>query len=521
MKKPSKRTRIQELTPETLTELDQDTLVAIVLKLYEQNKQLSEQLRAFVEEKYGPKSERHQNPDQLRLFEQGQNTEEEPTDKQTSIKPKKPGHGRNPMPSHVPTKPLRREPSEAEQTCTCGGRRKLVNEVVRNRRFECIPATVYVEEIIDGVWQCNDCGDSVVIEPDVVEPIVNGAVGPDLLITIAEDRWLKHLPYHRQEQAFARLGIPISRSTMCGWMSALAKIYSRIYEALKLELLESKIIATDDTPVKVQDRTKKTNISRGHEWIFIGDRKHAVNVFHYTKSRSRAGPKEFIPGFKGYLQGDCFSGNRALCAETGATHVACRAHDRRNYKKAKPNNKKLCDEMLDMYTELFEVERTAKELGLSDEDTLKIRKEESAPILDRMKTWLDEQVLTALPASSFGKAVSYSLNNWTELNNYLLHGELRCDNNIAEQEMKRFATGRKNWYFFGSDEAGSVSSTMLTLFSTLLRNGIEPGAYFRDTLPRLLADPDCDIQPLLPHRWRPEIQKAEIEGVKGTPQMAF
>jgi transposase len=510
--KPSKRKRVQELTPAVLNQLDQDTLIALVLKLYDQNKQLSEQLRAFIEEKYGSKTERHEHADQLRLFEQQQAAATDAAaENKPPAKPKKPGHGRNPMPSHVQTKELKRKPTAAERKCSCGSERSLVNEVVRNRRFECIPATIFVEEIVDCVWQCKGCGDSIVVEPDFVEPIPNGSVGPDLLIKIAEERWLNHNPYYRQEQGFARLGIKISRSTMCGWMVSLSDIYSRVYQGCKGDLLLSEIIETDDTPVKVQDRTKKSNIRRGYEWIFRGDRRHPVNVFHYTRGRSRAGPKEFIPGFKKFLLGDCFSGNRALCAETGATHVACRAHDRRYYKKARANNKKLCDEMLDMYEELFEVDRTARQLGLSAEDTLKMRQQEAVPILTRMKKWLDEQALSALPSSSFGKAVAYSLNNWSQLNNYLLHGELRIDNNLAEQEMKRFATGRKNWYFFGSDESGAVASTMLTIFSTCLRNGVEPGAYFRDTLPRLLADPGCDIEPLLPHKWKPPVVQAQTE----------
>jgi len=95
------------------------------------------------------------------------------------------------------------------------------------------------------------------------------------------------------------------------------------------------------------------------------------------------------------------------------------------------------------------------------------------------------------------------------------------DNNLAEQEMKRFATGRKNWYFFGSDEAGEHASIMLSIFSTCLRNGVEPRAYMLDTLRRLLTNPDCDIAPLLPHRWKPEDADAEIEGLPATPEIAF
>jgi transposase len=521
---PKKSKRITKLTPETLKELDQEALVSIVMKLYEQNVQLSEQLQAHINEKYGRKTERHEDAGQLRIFQlPDEKSAEDAQDESepTAASRKKPGHTRNPMPSHLNSEKIRRQPTQDELICKCGAHRQKVNEVVRNKRFECIPAVLYVEEIIDTIWQCPACRDTVVVAASPPEPIPDGKAGPRLLCKIAEDRWLGHSPYHRQEQAFARHGIDIPRSTMCGWMGALAAIFRRIYEGMKAELLKSEIIATDDTPVKVQDRTKKSNIKRGHEWIFMGDSAHPVNLFHYTQGRSRAGPRKFIPGFKGFLQGDCFSGNRALCAETGATLVACRAHDRRYYKKAKANNKQLCDQMLDWYRELFEIEQSARDLHLNKHDVVSMRQQEAVPILDKMKAWLDQQIISALPASSFGKAVGYSLNNWAELNNYLLDGELRIDNNLAEQEMKRFATGRKNWYFYGSDEAGEHASIMLSLFSTCLRNGVEPGAYLLDALQRLTANPDCDIKPLLPYRWNPESKNAEIEGITTAPEIAF
>lgn len=519
-KKSRKGKRPIELTPEVLSSMNQDTLVSLVLKLLDQNKQLSEQLQAFVQEKYGPKTEKRDDPNQLKIMQQN---DEQPTTEQASAPEesqarKKPGHGRNPMPSHVRHERIRRKPTPQELHCNCGAERICINEVVRNRRFECVPMQVFVEEIIDGIWQCPRCKNTLTVAAEVLEPIANGTAGPRLLSQIAEDRWLKHLPYHRQEQAFARMGLNIPRSTICGWMSGVAEKLRPIYDRMKVELLKSSTISTDDTPVKVQDRTKKQNIKRAHEWSFMGDAEHPVNLFHFTEGRGRAGPMKFIPGFKGFLQGDCFSGNRALCAETGATFVACRAHDRRYYKKALPNNKQLCNEMLDMYDELFEVERTARDLQLSAEDVVRMRQEEAVPILSRMKSWLDHQVLSALPSSALGKAITYSLNNWEALNNYLLDGALRIDNNLCEQQMKMFATGRKNWYFFGSDESGEHASIMLSIFSTCLRNKLDAAAYLHDVLQRLAANRDCDIEDLLPHRWKAKFDPAEMAVVKDTPK---
>jgi transposase len=265
---------------------------------------------------------------------------------------------------------------------------------------------------------------------------------------------------------FARLGADIPRVTACGWMASLANIFRPVTDCMQAELLKSKVISLDDSPVKVQDRKKKQNIKRGYEWIMMGDDAHPVNVFHYIQSRGRAGPMNLLKGFTGYLQGDCYSGNLALCAQSGATMVACRAHDRRYYKKALSNNKKLAGEILDVYGELFEIERTANDLNLSADQRKKMREQESVPLIQKLKQLIDEHALAALPSSSFGKALAYSRNNWQVLNNYLLDGDLRIDNNLAEQQMKMFATGRKNWYFFGSDEAGEYASIMFSLFST-------------------------------------------------------
>jgi transposase len=517
MKKRTKQQHISSLTPDVLSQMDQEALVSIILKLYEQNKQLSEQLQTYLKEKYGRKTERFEDPNQLRLGQEANTVTEPPK----PAAPKKPGHTRNPMPSHLARKQLRRTPNQSELVCHCGTHRIKVNEVVRNRRYECVPVSLFVEEIIDAVWECPQCHDAVVVAADVCEPISNGSAGPQLLVKIAEDRCLNHLPYHRQEQIFNRQGASIPRSTMCGWMNALANIVRPVFNSMNEDLLQSKIIAIDDTPVKVLDRKKKLNIKRGHNWICIGDKEHPVNLFHYTEGRGRDGPKKFLPGFKGFLQGDCFSGNRALCTETGATLVACMAHARRYFDKALPNNKAASSEALSIFRDLFKIESDARELALSAHDVKKMRQEEALPILTKLKSWLDEHVITALPQSSFGKAVHYCLNNWHLLNNYLLDGDLRIDNNLSEQQMKLVAIGRKNWYFYGSDDSGETHSILLSLFSTALRHGLEPGAYLLDVVKRLTINPNYDPKQLVPYRWNPKQESAKIPDVKDTPQITF
>ena len=181
---------------------------------------------------------------------------------------------------------------------------------------------------------------------------------------------------------------------MCGWLKASSILLRPLYDLMHRLLLQSKVIATDDTPVKVLDRKRKKNVKTGRQWVYRGDETRPFNLFDFTEGRGRAGPLYFLKGFSGYLQGGCFSGNLAISASTGATFVACRAHDRRYYIKAEGNYPQ-AREMLAMYADLFEIEGTIRDLKLSPEDTKQMRLEEAMPVLEKMKLWLDENAVSS------------------------------------------------------------------------------------------------------------------------------
>jgi transposase len=521
MVKNKKMRKSSGFDPEALKSLDKETLVALLVKMHEQYQQLSESMQAFMREKYGPKTERFVDSNQLHLFEEDSSAEPEENRQQeeslsaepdNTKKNKHKGHGRNPRPSNLKRVPIRgKQPSADELRCSCCNvTRTLVNEVVRGSRYAYIPAAVHIEEFIASIFACSGCSNTLVVEPDIPQAVLKLGADPGLVSVIAVERFDDSLPLHRQERRFARLGVSIAKSTMCGWLSITAKTLRPIYDRMKILLLQSKVIATDDSPMKVQDRAKTKNIKIGRVWIYRGDDEHPLNLFDYTCGRGRAGPIAFLAGYIGYLLGDCFSGNQALCAETGCIHVACNAHARRYWIKAEPNNRSECKEILSMYRELFKIERDAKELAISGPQLKLMRKQESKPILDKIKARLDHYTVIALPKSSFGKAVHYCLNNWTELTNYLLDGDLRIDNNLAEQEMKRVAINRKNSLFFGSDQGGENAEVFMSLISSCRRHGVEPWAYLKDVIETLTKDPNTNLDQLLPHTWTPANEITEI-----------
>lgn len=523
---------------DSLLELDRDTLVDIILSLDSRYQQLADYVRDAVTSKYGRKTERFETPGQLLVFpatnlpvpESEPEAEEassaqaaEPTSK-TPAKDKKPGHARRPPPATLARVPvIAPPPAEVDLPCPCCGAIRVADrKIYQNWRYQFIPATFYVEDLYSVVYACPNGHDSKQLIARVPEPIEHGSAASGLLAQIAVARDFDHQPFNRQSSIYARSGVPLNRSTLSDLYAQVAVILLPLYTLMHQILLQSKIISTDDTPVKVLDRSKEKNIKTGRKWAYLGDEEHPVNLFDYTCGRGRDGPLAFLKNFKGLLQGDCFSGNLAICAAIGTTLVACLAHARRYFIKAMLNYKDGCNQALLMFQALYEIERTAKELGLSTEDIKLMRKQEAVPLLDTLHGWLQKQYTIAQPKSAFAKALFYCLNNWNELTQYVKDGELKIDNNHCEREMKYVAMGKKAWLFFGSDQGGKNHAIVASVLSTCRRHGVEPWAYLTDVIQRLTEDPNTNLEELLPYNWKqkfPLPRPAEIIVAKDTPKV--
>jgi transposase len=144
-----------------------------------------------------------------------------------------------------------------------------------------------------------------------------------------------HLPLHRQEKIFERHGVDISRKTMCGWLAQCADLLKPLYGSLKEVLFQSKVIGTGGTRVKVLN-VKLPFARTGRIWPYYGDQEHPVILDDYTATRERAGPEEFLKGYRGYLQADAYGGYDAFFkdAARGLIEVGCWAHARRYFHKA-------------------------------------------------------------------------------------------------------------------------------------------------------------------------------------------
>jgi len=281
-----------------------------------------------------------------------------------------------------------------------------------------------------------------------------------------------------------------------------ADLLKPVYGSLKEVLFQSKVIGTDDTGVKVLD-VALPFARTGRIWPYCGDKEHPVILYDYTATRERAGPEEFLKGYRGYLQADAYGGYDAFFKdpERGLIEVGCWAHARRYFHKALESDRARMGPALLLIARLYRVEEQLR--PLAPVGRLGVRQLQSRPILDKLRDYLLEIQTEVLPKSPEGRAVRYTLKNWTALTRYCEDGDLEIDNNATERAIRSVAVGRNNWTFFGSDQGGHTAAVLRSFVASCQRAEVNPFTWFKDVLSRIATHPITRVAELLPHNWAP------------------
>ncbi len=460
--------------------------------------ELRHQVQMLLRARYGRKSEAFV-AGQLTLFESTEAEqipeERSPEKAETSNKKK---HGRGKPSRELPRKKVVYELFESELNCPdCGKTRKKIGEDT-SEQYEYVPSSICVIEHVRCKYACSDCQGQVIVADGANKPIEKGLATSGMLAYIATCKYADHLPLNRLEGIFKRQGAKIARSTMCDWMAATAGILKPLYKRMRERVLVSRVVWTDDTSIRLQDRQDKRNMREARIWVYIGDTKNKFTIYDFTESRKRDGPRNFLAGFKGYLQADAFAGYDCIYDAGGVLEVACMAHSRRKFFECLDSDKEAATQALEMIKGLYRIEKEALDLDVGMRRQVRLLR--SAPLLNKFKRWLNNQKLRSLPRTRFGKAITYALNNWRALCRYLCDGELTIDNNNSERAMRSIAIGRKNWLFAGSRDGGQTAAIISSFVATCKAHNINPQAYLLDVLTRL-SQGESDLNQLLPDAW--------------------
>jgi transposase len=493
--------------PKTLPE-DAETLKKIVVDVTAQLDRTERLLRQLLQAKTGRKSEQLSR-EQLALFaaepgitlpktEESDHHDDEPPASASPSDSGKP-RGRKPLPRHLKRERIEYDLPESEKHCAhCDQDLRRIGEEV-SERYEYIPAQMKVIEDACFTYACV-CTVKTASKP--AQPIEKSTASASLLAQVIVAKYADHLPLHRQAKMFARHGVELSDQTMCGWMAQCAELLEPLYERLKRYVLASKVVGTDDTPVKVLDRTLP-QARKGRIWPYVGDRDHRAAVYDYTATRERAGPEKFLKHYRGHLQADAYVAYDAFFTqpERGMVEVGCWAHARRHFHNALESDPSRMRTVLLLIAQLYSVERTARERDLGGEELRLLREHGSRPVLERLHAYLLQIRDGLLPKSEAGQAVAYTLKNWTALMRYVENPDLSIDNNYTERALRCFAVGRANWTFFGSDRGGRTAAVLRSFVTSCELMKLDPFAWFCDVLSRIAEFPIRKLEELLPHRW--------------------
>jgi transposase/uncharacterized coiled-coil protein SlyX len=344
---------------------------------------------------------------------------------------------------------------------------------------------------------------AIVIAPLPDSPIHKCMADTSLLTEIIIQKYLYHLPFHRQIARFGDLGVRISSSTVGDWFSQSCELLRPLYDHLRRRVLSTDYIQVDESTLPVIDNEKKRAV-KGYLWV-VRNPDNGEVFFHYDRgSRSEKTALVLLHGFNGAIQSDGYQVYKRFEALDGKLMLGCWAHARRKFDEALAENKKLATEALLQIQSLYAVEREADEMGATTEQRRELRRSKAYPILVTFEKWLYENYKALLPQSRTAKAISYTYSIFPKLSRYHLDGRYRIDNNLVENAIRPLAIGRKNYLFCGNSDAAIRAAMVYSLLGSCKAAGVNPTEWLEDVLSKIYSysKERRNLEELLPHLWK-------------------
>jgi len=486
-----------------------------------------EQLRLANLKRFGSTSEKTDNIDQLSFFNEVENLADEniPEIKLEEItyKRKKREGQREELYNGLPTHQIVHELPENQRVCgQCGGDLHACGHEILRRELEIIPAQVRAVEHVQTVYSCRDCEKNAgeeklsLIKSSVPAPVIpnSGIASPSLVSLVLCNKFVLALPIYRQAQELERIGVKIPKQTLSNWIIYVAMRWLiLIYNLLHSELLSQDIGHADETTVQVINEEGRKSTQKSYMWVYRTGKDSArpVVLLDYQQTRHGKHSLNFLKTFEGYLHVDAYAGYRKL-ENQNVILVECWSHARRKFDEAlKAMDKKdragsTAEIGMTYCNKLFKLEDKYTELGLGSKERFKQRLLESKPIAEAFFKWVEPLVPVTHSKSKIGRALRYAVNQQQRLMNFFLDGRLEISNNLAENTIRPFAVGRKNWLFIYSEKGADASAIAYSIVQTAQANGLVPFMYLNyllQELPNIKAEQQ--ISDYLP--WNPEVQK--------------
>jgi transposase len=431
---------------------------------------------------------------------------------------------RKPFPAHLPRE---RVVIAAPDNCPCCGSTKLskLGEDI-TETLEVIPRQWKVIQTVREKFSCRDC-ETITQPPAPFHVTPRGFAGPNLLAMILFEKFGQHQPLNRQSERYRREGIDLSLSTLADQVGACTTALLPLYALIERHVLAAERLHGDDTTVPILAKGKTI---KGHIWTYVrddrpfGGRAPPAALYYASRDRRHEHPARHLQGFTGILQADAYSGYNEVYdpsrAQGPITAALCWAHARRQFfeladiaanarrGRSAAAISPIALEAVKRIDGLFDIERGIN--GQSAEERLRVRREQSAPLVAALEAWLRQQRSRLSNSSAVAGPIDYMLRRWDRFIRFIEDGRICLTNNAAERALRGFALGRKSWLFAGSERGADRAAVMATLIMTAKLNDVDPQAWLADVLARINDHAIHRLDELLPWNWAAEMERRKL-----------
>lgn len=336
--------------------------------------------------------------------------------------------------------------------------RKYVKKVIKRQKYE---STREIE---------SEESKKVIITANHPEQlIVGGSYTVDFAVSVIADKYISHMPLERQCKEMASLGLLKMQPKTLYNLCFIGSVHlEKVAEKIKNDILKAyRCLHLDESPWPIN--TKKED--DGYMWVLSNQ---AGSYYRFETTRSGDIAKELLKNQKNIaVLTDGYRGYNKLAKIEGIVIGNCWAHVRRKFFEIRENYPTEATEILDLIDELHRVERQAR----SFEDLMRLRREKSKSLIDKIETWLIDKGKTARPESGIAKAINYTQKLWPGLTAFLNDERLPLTNNDAERAIRHAVMGRKNFYGSRSINGADVAATLYTIIESCKRVELDPRSF--------------------------------------------
>lgn len=502
---------------------DVEELKQLILEMQQKQAVMESEMDLLKEEnkflrglRYARKSEKWTAEDkaQMLLFNEAEQLtipiqEEEPESKKKSSSERK---GRQPIPENIPREEVIHDLTDEEKNCPhCSKERPVIGRE-ETEEFQFIPARLIVRRHVClkyGPCNCDPFKNNedfpAIIKAKAPPRIMPGSIASSgLLSYIFTSKFCDALPFNRMERIFQRVGVHISRTNMANWAIKTARACEPLVELMRRLTREGPLINMDETSIQVLKEPGRKPENKSYMWVTVGSNENRkIVLFNYSQTRKEEIPLTLLDGFSGILQTDGYAGYHKAVAQYSLYHTGCLAHAKRKFNQAADVSKKKgkAEEALTFIRKIYRIEKELRNKQLDDCDFAVQRRKLVIPVWQKFHKWLRAMENVVPPGSKVGQAISYTLKEYQKMVRYMKNACTTPDNNIAENAIRPFVVGRKNWLFSDIPRGAYASATLYSLVETAKANGMEPQDYLFmlfEKLPLIDRNDSFALEGLLP-----------------------